>query len=329
MIWRYYKSLPPNPIPAVAPTCSLSPSGEGDCDDGLNINANGGFGGYKYIFMVDGKVGHGGMFDRLKGAISVYAISKVQQKDFRIFFDYPFELQKYLEPNSYDWTIEKKDVVYAYPHSRPLFLYGECYAPDRLFKNRKCEAHFYYGYDSLKEINAKYGTDFEWGQLYRELFKPTVYLQQYIDHYWQELGRDYIVVHTRFLNLLGDKVETAINPELPQSERERLMLQMRDKISELAKQNNNLRVMLASDSMTFIEYMKREMPGIYVVPGTVKHIDTAGETNDAENIKMFLDYYLISYAQKVYSLVGQGMWPSAFPEYAAKIGNVEFEREIL
>ena len=91
----------------------------------------------KNIFMVDGKVGHGGMFDRLKGAISVYAISKVQQKDFRIFFDYPFELQKYLEPNSDDWTINKEDVVYAYPHSRPLFLYGECYAPKRLFKNRK------------------------------------------------------------------------------------------------------------------------------------------------------------------------------------------------
>ncbi len=291
-----------------------------------NDNGNGGVDGNKYIFMVDGKVGHGGMFDRLKGAISVYAISKVQHKDFRIYFVYPFELQKYLEPNSYDWTIDKKDVAFAYPHSRPLFLYGECYAPDRLFKNRKYEAHFYYGYDSLSVINKRCGTGFEWGQLYRELFKPTVYLQQYIDHYRQELGRDYIVVHTRFLNLLGDKVETDINPELPQPERDRLMSQMRDKIKELAKLNDGMRVMLASDSMAFIGYMKREMPGIYVVPGTVKHIDTAGETNDAENIKMFLDYYLISYAQKVYSLVGKCMWPSAFPEYAAKIGDVEFER---
>lgn len=294
-----------------------------------NDNNNENFGGNKYILMVDGKVGHGGMFDRLKGAISVYAVSKVQQKDFRIFFDYPFELQKYLEPNSYDWTIEKNDVVYVYPHSRPLFLYGECYAPNRLFKNRSCEAHFYYGYDSLNVINERYGTDFEWGQLYRELFKPTARLQQYIDHYRQELGSDYIVVHTRFLNLLGDKVETAINPELSQSERESLMSLMHDKISVLAKQNNNMRVMLASDSMTFIEYMKRKTPGIYVVPGTVKHIDTAGETNDAENIKMFLDYYLISNARKVYSFVGTGMWPSAFPEYAAKIGGVEFERIVI
>lgn len=280
--------------------------------------------------MVDGKVGHGGMFDRLKGAISVYAISKIHQKDFKILFNYPFELQRYLEPNKYDWLINKDDVVYSYPYSRPLFLYGECYNPKRLFKKRNCEAHFYYGYDSLDKINEHYGTAFEWGRLYRELFKPTPYLQQYINDYRQEVGNNYVVFHTRFLNLLGDKVETDINPELPVKDRCLLMECMRDEIKRNSKyyikENGDVKIMLASDSMTFIEYMKIEMPDIYVVPGTVKHIDTAGETNDAENIKMFLDYYLISGARKVFSLVGKGMWPSAFPEYAAKIGNALFER---
>ena len=283
------------------------------------------------IFMVDGRVGHGGMFDRLKGAISVYAISKVHQKDFCIHFNYPFELQKYLEPNQYDWTIDKKEITYAYPHSRPLFMYGECFHPVRLFKNRKCEAHFYYGYDSLDVINSRYGTNYDWGELYRELFKPTPYLQQYIDHYQKEIGENYIVIHTRFLNLLGDKVETAINPELEESKKKELMSRMCNKIKEISAKHidaegHPVRLMLASDSMTFIAYMQKEMPDVYVVPGDVKHIDTAGETNDAENIKMFLDYYLISSAKKVYNLVGEGMWPSAFPEYAAKIGGAEFER---
>ena len=283
----------------------------------------------KNIFMVDGKVGHGGMFDRLKGAISVHAISKIHHKDFRIYFSYPFELQKYLEPNEYDWRIDEIEIRYSFPFSRPLFLYGECYAPQRLFKNRKCEAHFYYGYDSLDVINKRYGTKFKWGQLYRELFRPTPYLQKYIDYYQQEIGKDFIAVHTRFLNLLGDKVETAINPELTPLDKSKLMMQMRDKIRELVNQNESMRVMLASDSMTFIDYIIKEIPEIYVIPGVVKHIDTAGETNDAENIKMFLDYYLISYAHKVYSLVGTGMWPSAFPEYAAMIGNVKFERIVI
>ena len=280
------------------------------------------------VFMVDGRVGHGGMFDRLKGAISVYAISKIQKKDFYINFCYPFELQKYLVPNEYNWLIDKNDVIYSYPYSRPLFLYGECYHPTRLFKKRTGQTHFYYGYDSLSDINAKYGTDYEWGKMYRELFKPTPYLQQYIDLYQNEIGRDYMVIHTRFLNLLGDKVETAINPELPADKKVILMEQMLSKIEELSAYSK-MRVMLASDSMTFIGYMKKKMPDLYVVPGQVKHIDTAGETNDAENIKMFIDYYLISGAKMVYNIVGEGMWSSAFPEYAAKIGGTSFKRVLL
>ncbi len=281
-----------------------------------------------YIFMVDGKFGHGGMFDRLKGIISAYAISKVQQKYFYINFCYPFELQKYLEPNEYNWLIDKNDIVYSYPYSRPLFLYGECYHPTRLLKKRTGQAHFYYGYNSLGVINMKYGTDFEWGKLYRELFKPTPYLQQYIDYYQNEIGRDYMVIHTRFLNLLGDKVETAINPELPVDGKAILMKQILRKVEELSA-HCEMRILLASDSMIFIEYMKREKPDIYVVPGQVKHIDTAGETSDAENIKMFVDYYLISGAKKVYNIVGEGMWPSAFPEYAAKIGGTSFKRVLV
>lgn len=282
------------------------------------------------VFMVDGRVGHGGMFDRLKGIVSVYAISKAQQKDFRIHFTYPFNLEKYLEPNEYNWIVDAKDLNYHYPASRPLFLYGECYSPRRLFKQRRGESHFYFGYNILDEVNARYGTSFEWGRLYRELFRPTTYLQQYIDKYQGEIGNHYVVFHARFLNLLGDKVELSINPELPDAEKEPLMQRLRDKMLELKAQLvGNPRIMLASDSMTFINYMLREVTDVYVVPGTVKHIDTAGNTDDSENIKMFLDYHLIAHASKVYNIVAPGMWPSAFPEYAAKIGDVKFERILI
>lgn len=283
---------------------------------------------YRNIFMVDGRVGHGGMFDRLKGAISVYAVSKVQGKPFKINFTYPFRLEDYLEPNNYDWRIPPEAVTSSFPDARPLFLYGECYRPDRLFKNRKCESHFYYGYDSLREINAKYGTTFDWGQLYRELFTPTAYLQKSINHYKKDIGKDYIAIHTRFLNLLGDKVETDINPELPGGEKEKLIVKIETEVNRIANEHGDVKILLASDSMTFIHYMQERYPFIYVVPGTVKHVDTAGKTTNDENLKMFLDYYLISSAVKVYNIVADGMWPSAFPEYAAKIGGVPFERRI-
>ncbi|MDD7256925.1 MAG: hypothetical protein PUH24_01360 [Prevotellaceae bacterium] len=283
----------------------------------------------RYIFMVDGRVGHGGMFDRLKGLISVYAVAKSQQKDFRIHWTYPFTLEKYLVPNHYDWRVDEASIVYHYPQSRPLFLYGECYAPCRLMKNRQRESHFYYGYNSLKEINERFSTHYNWGTLYRELFKPSPYLQKYLDHYQNEIGSGYIAVHTRFLNLLGDKTETDINPELSEEERLELMNKAVAKIQEIHACHPSSRMMLATDSMTFIRYAQERIPDLYVVPGTVKHIDTAGETDDSENIKMFTDYYLLAQANKVYSLWHEGMWKSAFPEYAAVIGEVEFERLIF
>lgn len=281
----------------------------------------------RYIFMVDGRVGHGGMFDRLKGLISVYAVAKSQQKDFRIHWTYPFSLEKYLVPNRYDWRVDEATIVYHFPQSRPLFLYGECYAPRRLMKNRQRESHFYYGYNSLKEINKRFSAHYDWGTLYRELFKPSPYLQQYLDHYQNEVGKGYIAVHTRFLNLLGDKTETDINPELSKEGKLELMNTAVAKIQEIHVCHPSSRMMLATDSMTFIRYAQERIPDLYVVPGTVKHIDTAGETDDSENIKMFTDYYLLARADKVYSLWHEGMWKSAFPEYAAVIGGVEFERK--
>lgn len=279
------------------------------------------------IFMVDGRMGHGGMFDRLKGIISTYAIAKSLRVGFRINFTYPFKLEKYLEPNEYDWQLKDGELHYGFPATRPLIAYGEFANPSRLWQRRRGPTHIYYGYDSLDKINAHFGTSYDWGTLYRELFRPTERLQQYLDHYHQEIGKDYFVVHTRFLNLLGDKMEIAsLNPTLPEAQQVQLKAQCLKAIRELQDKHEGLRLMIASDSMRFISYVQQALPDVYVVPGTVKHIDTAGETDDAENIKMFLDYYLIASARQVYSLVGRGMWKSAFPEYAVKIGKVPFQR---
>lgn len=281
------------------------------------------------LFMADGRTTHGGMFDRLKGLISIYAISKVQQRGFKIHFSHPFRLEDYLLPNEYDWLVSGEDICYSFPKSRPLFLYGECYSPRRLMKERNCESHFYYGYNSLADINKRYHTLYEWGQLYRELFRPTQRLQEYIDYYRNDIGQEYIAIHTRFLNLLGDKMETDINPTLPEKQQILLRDSVSYKIMELITNNPTRKVLLASDSTNFMQYMKHLTDRVYIVPGKIKHIDTAAQTDDSDVVKMFLDYYLLASATKVYSIVAPGMWRSAFPEYAAKIGNTEFERIVI
>ncbi|EGC20182.1 hypothetical protein HMPREF9141_1122 [Prevotella multiformis DSM 16608] len=282
---------------------------------------------YPFVFMVDGRIPHGGMFDRLKGLITVFAVSKALGKPFRLNWSYPFVLSKYLEPNKYDWIIDESQMNFGLLSYKNIIAYGEIVNPSRLCKKRSSETHFYYGYDSLDKVNAHFGTDYKWGELYRELFRPTTYLQRYLERYRTEIGDCYIAIHTRFMNLLGDKTETAVNPELDSdSQKNALVASAVNAIKKISSQHFGMNVLIASDSMVFIEKIKKAMPDVYIVPGTVKHIDTAGETDDSENIKMFTDYYLISGAQKVYSLWHEGMWKSAFPEYAARIGNVSFER---
>lgn len=280
------------------------------------------------ILCADGNFPHGGMFDRLKGAISVYAASKVLGRDFRINFTSPFQLEKYLEPNEYDWRLKEGEYTENIWTDRLIFMYGEWKNPYRLLKTRKKNAHFYYGYDSLDYINKKCGTSFVWGDLYRELFKPTAYLQKYIDAEKEKIGKDYIAIHLRFMNLLGDKTEFDCDPVLPLEKQKVLRENALQAIRKVTSKNQGCKIMLATDSANFVEFVKNEIPDLYTVPGEIRHIGTAGETSDGANIKMFLDYYMISGAKKVYNLVGQGMWKSAFPEYAAKIGGCEFERII-
>lgn len=281
----------------------------------------------KNVLMVDDRVQHGGMFDCLKGIVTIYAISKAQHKDFRIHFISPFHLEDYLCPNEYDWRLGVDTLEYRFPVSRPIFAYGEFAHPRRLWKNRRGQTHFYYGYNSLDKVNAHFDTQYEWSQLYKELFSPHPHLQELINHYKKEIGSDYIVTHFRFLNLLGDKMEYAeMNPTLLAEEQERLMEKCKDALEELMKKHPGRRVMLATDSNRFVEYVSQHIPDIYTIPGKIKHVGTARTASDAEVTKMFLDYYIIGGADKVYSLWTTGMWKSAFPQYAAMIGRRPFER---
>ncbi len=299
----------------------------------------------RMVFKADGHFPHGGMFDRLKGAISVYAASQCNGREFKISFTHPFDLRDYLEPNEYDWTIDESNLVKGWPAARPVFMYGEFADPVRLVKKRSCESHFYYGYNSLDWLNERYGKSFEFGALYKQLFKPTARLQKYIDMYKAEIGSKYIVAHFRFMNLIGDSTEfKEINPTLPEDKQNELIEKSLDQLRKLENFNFNsnfnsevevnknsqsqggFRIMLCTDSARFVSIVKEQMPDVYVVPGEIKHIGTAEDNSDASTIKMFLDYYLIAEAEKVYNFVSDGMWKSAFPEYAAKIGQKPFER---
>ena len=280
-----------------------------------------------YVFMADGKMIHGGLFDRLKGAISIYALSKVHGRRFCLYFTRPFQLEKYLTPNLYNWKLSDSAIYYSYPYSRPVIAYGESNNPSRLMKIKKGQIHFYFGGNILEKINECYGTSFEWSKLYEELFKPSLYLQSHIDNLKGNIGLDYYAIHLRFLNLLGDKFEPLGGVVLKDDKKNSLvtscLIAIRDIIS---KQPKSWKPVVFSDSMNFLSVIKNRMPDVFVVQGNVSHIDNGVNAKDSDNLKVFCDMYLMIGAQRVFSIVGNGMHLSAFPEYSAKIGNKSFER---
>lgn len=284
-----------------------------------------------YIFMADGKMVHGGLFDRIKGAVSVYALSRVQEKSFGIYFNKPFELSKYLQPASYNWIIDENDLIYCYPTSRPVIAYSENRNPKRLLKNRTGQIHFYFGGDILDHINQVYHTSFDWKVLFHELFQPTKYLGDYVMKIKTSLNKDYYVAHFRFQNLLGDNLESSAYKVLNDSGKLELVDACINAMERLLDVVNvhNMKIIVMSDSMIFLDIVRRRIPKVLVLDGFVKHIDTATSMDDDDNLKLFGDMYIIAGARKVFSIVGKGLYSSAFPEYSAKIGGCPFERLIL
>lgn len=163
-----------------------------------------------YIAMVDGESFHGGMCDRFKGIISLYAYCKYLGKPFRIRYTYPFKLEDYLSPATYDWTLKEKEYTDNPIYCRILYMRGEHLAT-RLFKLKaKKQIHYYSNRDCLPQINDAYANGnenkccFNWGELFCELFNPGAILEERIKSIKKELGSDYYAAVFRFQNLLGD-----------------------------------------------------------------------------------------------------------------------------
>lgn len=271
------------------------------------------------IFMADGHFGSNGLFDRLKGIVTLYALSKATGKDFKIFFTSPFNLKDFLVPNLYDWTIESP--YYHFPASIP-----EIVNSNNLFYARNNERHCYCMTDALDLINKRYSKSFSFKSLYKELFKPSEYLEKIIRE--RECpSKSYIAIHVRIVNLLGENIEKAAGFEaLSQPDQSKLINNLMMKINEIIKKHEGLDTYLFTDSNKFSKFAQLSNEKIKIVQGNIAHIGNHDKVSLESVSKLFLDYHYISKAIKVYSIIGNGLYPSAFPLYAAKIGDVPFIR---
>lgn len=287
-----------------------------------------------YIAMVDGNSFHGGMCDRFKGIISLYAYCKYHGIPFRIRYTYPFKLEDYLSPAAYDWTLKENEYTDNPIYCRILYMRGEHSAKRLLALKTTRQVHYYSNRDCLEHINDAYArgnenkSRFDWGELFCELFKPGIILEERIQSIKKDLGDDYYAAVFRFQNLLGDFQEYRYKAISDKEEAERLIEKCLGSIEKLKVTHGNKALLVTSDSVTFLKRAS-QIEGVHIIPGTVIHIDEQ-KNNIPENpyeiyLKSFLDFYMLSGAQKIYRIGTPYMYSSAFPVYAAKIHSIPFE----
>jgi len=277
------------------------------------------------ICMYDGRMDHGGIADRLRGVVSSYYVAKEMGYDFRIFFDHPFLLEDYLVPNTVDWRIAKADLCYNPEDAEPMFCGSngtlvEPFFQKLWFKKRFREArkqlHVYT--NALLLPRSK-----RYGELFRELFRPSERLEKALQQYGEPLRGGYITISLRFIGLLDDFTERDgkhISPE----EQQHLMKRCVAQVGKIHDRHPEKKVLLTSDSTRFLHYAAEQLPFVYYIPGDVVHIDYQDETSDDINMKLFVDMYLISRADEAFLLQTDKMYNSGFPRRAAQISGIPF-----
>ena len=268
------------------------------------------------IFMVDGRSIHGGLADRIRGMISLYAICKKNNWDYKINFSYPFSLINYLEPNDYDWTIKTNLINYNKKYSIPVLLnsyqlpteFHEYYLKIKMF-NKK-ELHIY--------SESPWGEK-EFSALFNELFRPSQRLQADINTHLSKIGKEYISATFRFQQLLGDFKEGNY-PTLQEYEKEKLISSCLSQLDILHQEYPNDKILVTADSITFLQ-RTINLNYIYTIPGNVVHMDYTNNATYNIYEKSFLDYFLIANAKKIHLIYNKQMYRSGFARQAAKIYN--------
>jgi hypothetical protein len=279
------------------------------------------------IFFVDGFMIHGGMGDRMKGIVSAYAVCKAKKLPFRISFDYPFLLEKYLLPNIYDWRIrEDENIVFSKRCAHIINVHNDRKSQSLLnISPSSKQKHVYGNMDILEDVNRIYGTDFTWPGLYEELFRPSAVLSGAIKEAMKNIGAGYISLHFRFQQLLGDFYDKGADI-LPDKEREELIEKCRNYVARVCD-SSDVDVVVFSDSNLFIGSLEG-IKGVKTLPGEAVHVDFVEKNGDKSDVhlKSFLDFYILRSSSRVFTIVaGKKMRISGFPAYAAMSSGVEYE----
>ncbi len=269
----------------------------------------------------------GGLSDRLRGIVGIYAECKKQDLPFKLVFE-PLHLQDYLEPNQYNWIIGEDEIAWntkdVYPCTLLTYHADTNNRYQHFVQNTILKSYLRKPYKQIHVYSNMICKDEEYGPLFNELFKPSVDLQNQLDYHLSQIGGrgTYISCTFRFRQLLGDFKEGG--DVLPEQEREAYILRAIHTVEKLHGENPTNRILVTADSGTFLNRVK-ELDYVYVIPGEVVHVGFTFDANKQTYMKSFVDMYMLSYASTVYLVRDELMYHSGFPYRAALLNSVEYK----
>ncbi len=280
------------------------------------------------ILMIDGRYIHGGLSDRLRGIATIYGYCKEQNIPFFINHVFPFELQKYLLPNSYDWRIPPCKISYNTHEAIPVCLnsfalpnkYHRQYLDIILKRNVGKQIHLY---TTTRFFDKKFSSNFE------ELFRPTQPLLSAMETNLHYIGNKYVAMVFRFQQLLGDFKEDGYKT-LSEKEQAVLIEKCISKVEELQKEKHpDTIVLVTSDSGRFLQTIVSRLDYVRIIPGKVVHMDHTDNAAFDTYMKSFVDLFLLAKADKIYLLQTGDMYHSGFAQRAAMINDRPYEEVIF
>ena len=278
------------------------------------------------VFMADGKLKHGGLADRLRAMVSLYYYCKLVNVSFKAYFVSPFNLTEYLVPNVYDWEIDYNQLSFDNVKAKAIIVKNNRNDNLKYLKKRissdisKKQLHIY----TNIAIN---GIDYK--QEFYELFKPSAYLQEEILKNKQEIGGKYVSVTFRFQQALGDFKES-FNKPLSTIEQNLLIEKCLAFICKVKNKHSDYeKVLVTSDSVKFLRIAKEKNDFVYTIPGVIHHIDYTKDAGQMHYVKSFVDLYMLSAADYLYSYSTGVMYSnSGFAVFAAAIGGKPHKRVV-
>lgn len=277
-----------------------------------------------FFFVIDPSFKHPGLADRLKAIIAAYNQAKQNHLDFKIIFKTPFALEDYLNPAmvSNNWKADFSDLEYSLQGTRFVNEENGWQLHAKAGKQYHC---YNYKGDLLPLVFADSG--FSWHELFAELFVPSKEIQQAIKNVGLE-ARTYDAVHLRFVNALENFEEGYYNGLPSEKEKQNLILRCKKGIRKIINQQGGTKqIVVFSDSERFLNSLS-DLPVITLDSSSLGHISFTNA--HPQIVKTFLDFFVMSRANKVYRIASREMYlSSCFSLCAARAGNVEFENLIV